>query len=249
MRNDLLHAQSSIDWAVAQLPSFNKRLSIWLKDNIVISVRDPDPNGPNEFVVAVEKAPFPLAFMVEAGAYINAIRSSLDILATSLAYRYRIPKPEDHYFPVAPSKTIFESLRGYKGSEFVQGLPQSERVKIESLKPYEGGNKALWALHRFDIVRKHRRLISPAILLNLVTVKAWGFQPTDVFTMVSRWVPIHGEAVLGHLKKDRVDDPEIEIAPYVAIDEAGPFQRKGVIETIREFAGCANSIIKWFEYP
>ena len=161
--------------------------------------------------------------MVETGIYINAIRSSLDILATSLAYRYRIPDPEDHYFPVAGSKTIFESLRGYKGAEFVQGLPDVEQVKIKSFKPYEGGNKTLWALHRLDILRKHKRLISPAILPNLMTVKAWGFQPTDVFTPVPHWVPINGETVLGHLKKDRVDEPKIEIAPYVAINEAGPF--------------------------
>jgi hypothetical protein len=82
-----------------------------------------------------------------------------------------------------------------------------------------------------------------------VTVKAWGFQPTDVFTPVPHWVPINGETVLGHLKKDRVDEPKIEIAPYVAINEAGPFQRKGAIETIREFANFASSIVKLFDCP
>jgi hypothetical protein len=247
MRDDLLHAQASIDWPVSQLPSFEKQLRMWLQDNIEISTRDPDPNVPNEVVVAIETTPFPLKFMVEAGAYINAIRSSLDILACALARRYRVPDPDKHYFPIASSQTIFESLCGYKGSKFVQGLPQSERVKIKSLQPYEGGNKTLCALHRLDIVRKHKRLISPAVLPNLVTVKAWGFQPADVFTPVPHWVPINGETILGHLKKDRVDDPKIEIAPYVAINEAGPFQRRGVIETIREFAAFAISAVRLFD--
>ena len=59
MRDDLLHAQASIDWAVSKLPSFNKSLYIWLKENIEVCVKDSDPNGPNEIVVAVEKTPFP----------------------------------------------------------------------------------------------------------------------------------------------------------------------------------------------
>jgi hypothetical protein len=247
MRDDLLHAQASIDWPVSQLPSLEKQLRIWLRDNIEITTRDSDPNVPNEVVAAVEKTPFPLKFMVEAGAYINAIRSSLDILACALAHRYGMPDPDDHYFPVAPSQRIFESLRGYKGSEFVQGLPQSERVKIESLQPYEGGNKTLCALHRLDIVRKHKRLIEPAVLPHLVTVSAWGFQPSDVFTPVAHWISGNGETVLGLLKKDRVDEPKIKIAPYIAIYETGPFHRREVIETIRTFAALANSAVKLFD--
>lgn len=43
------------------------------------------PDTPNDMVVAVEKEPLPLSFNVEVGAYINAIRSSLDILATAMA--------------------------------------------------------------------------------------------------------------------------------------------------------------------
>ena len=38
-------------------------------------------------------------FLVETGAYINAIR--MDILATALAHRHGMLKPEDVYFPVA----------------------------------------------------------------------------------------------------------------------------------------------------
>lgn len=248
MRDDLLHAQASIDWAVSQLPSFNQRLAVWLKDNIEITTRDPDPNVPNEVVVAVEKTLFPLAFMVEAGAYINAIRSSLDILACALARRYRMPNPEDQYFPIAPSKEIFESFRGYKGSEFVKGLPQSERVKIEALKPYTGGNEKLCLLHRLDIVRKHKRLIEPAVLPNMLTVSAWGAVPEEVFTPIKRCISANGETVLGLLKKQRIDDPKFHITPYVAINEADvPFYQDGVIAVIREFANLASGIVKRFD--
>jgi hypothetical protein len=104
-------------------------------------------------------------------------------------------------------------------------------------------------LHRFDFVRKHKRLIEPAILHNLVTISAWGFQPTDVFIPLADWVCVNGETALGLLKKNRVDEPKIQIAPYVAIYEAGPFNRKGVIETVRAFANVASRIVGVFDTP
>jgi hypothetical protein len=99
MRADLLHAQASIDWAVSQFPPFEERITVWLKANIKTGLRDPDPKVPNNVLVAFEKEPLPLSFIVEAGAYIHSIRSGLDILATALAYRYQMPRPEDAYFP------------------------------------------------------------------------------------------------------------------------------------------------------
>jgi hypothetical protein len=81
---------------------------------------------------------------------VNAIRSSLDILASGLARRYNIPRPEKAYFPVVGSETSFTAAKHYRGSHFVKGLPYPERGFIEALKPYKGGNKTLWGLHRAE---------------------------------------------------------------------------------------------------
>ena len=72
MRADLLNAQASVDWPVSQFPSFRDRMNSWLRKNITVAVEDGDPSIPNDIVVAVEKELFPLSFMVEAGAYLNA---------------------------------------------------------------------------------------------------------------------------------------------------------------------------------
>jgi hypothetical protein len=57
-------------------------------------------------IVATAKQPLPLEFSVEAGILINAIRTSLDILATSLAHRYNIPNPDDVFFQSPNRPTI-----------------------------------------------------------------------------------------------------------------------------------------------
>jgi hypothetical protein len=82
VREDLLDAQASIDWAVAHFESFNQRLNLWRHENTEITVVDPGPHIPYKELLAGQKAPLPRFFNVEAGAYINSIRSSLDILAT-----------------------------------------------------------------------------------------------------------------------------------------------------------------------
>ena len=148
----MLPARASVDWVVAQLPSFQARLDTWLSGNIQTGIKELPPDVPNNLVVAVEKEPLPAAFQVEAGAYINAIRSSLDILAATLAQRHCPALIDDEYFPVVASAQIFSGQR-YKGHKLIQALPSTERAKIEMLKPYKGGDDLLYALHMLDIVR------------------------------------------------------------------------------------------------
>ena len=102
MRDDLLDAQASVDSAVAKLPAFAEEIEIWLRENVNCHIEQLEPPIPYSPIIAKLKAPLPVAFNVEAGAYINAIRSSLDILASTLAVRYSVPKPENAYFPWLP---------------------------------------------------------------------------------------------------------------------------------------------------
>ena len=154
MREDLLDAQASVDWAVTQLPAYQERIVAWLRNNIEVGFEETPPPATHDAIVLIEKAPFPRSFNVEFGAYINAICSSLDILATALASRDGgVCKPGEACFPVARSENTFMSGT-YKGAKLVNGLPSRERSLIEELKPYKGGNEPLWSLHQLDIQRE-----------------------------------------------------------------------------------------------
>lgn len=250
MRADLLNAQASVDWPVSQLPSFRDRVSSWLNANIYVSYEDPDPNVENLVVVAVERELFPLAFMVEAGAYLNAIRSSLDILACALGARYGIPKADEASFPVAQSEAAFASGK-YKGAEFLKALPESERAKIEALRPYAGGNDFLWTLHRLDITRKHKRLIEPAIRPQSIVVSGWTTDlDEDAFTPVLHGhVGVHDKTVIGLLSKTLGDRVTVRCTPFIAFNEPTLVRYKPAVAAIKEFADCATSIITLFDAP
>ena len=95
MRHDLLEVQASIDWPFSRLVDFSNRLEAWLTASVRIEIRDVPPPATQNPIVAVETELLPLAFSVEAGAYINAIRSSLDILEMVLVRRHGLVIPED----------------------------------------------------------------------------------------------------------------------------------------------------------
>jgi hypothetical protein len=246
MRDDLLDAQACVDWAIAQFPSFQKRIDSWLADNVNFTVKDSPAPAAYDPVIAFVKSALPREFNVEVGTYINTIRSSLDILASTLATRSGAVRHEDAYFPIARSATAFMA-GDYRGHKLVKALPQIERSHIETLKPYQGGDETLWALHQFDIVRKHRRLIDAEVVPLALTLDGRGtvvdFKPGNP---VTGWLRTDEETVIGFLGKGS-SHPDIKFMSHVAITEAGPFFRKPVVATLAQFAGAANAIIKLFD--
>lgn len=214
-----------------------------------MAIRKQPPNVPNNVVVVAEKEPFPLTFQVEAGAYINAIRSSLDILAATLADRHCKTLIDEAYFPVASSESIFLSGNGYKGHKFIKALPAKERGIIEALKPYKGGNASLYALHQLDVVRKHVRLLAVEVQPRIFVVSGWG-RATDAFTPVSTGSVRTGpdETTIGLLAKDAAEQPQINITPQVSFGETDYFPRREVITALHQFANFAKSVIREFNF-
>ena len=247
MRDDLLEAQAAIDWATANFPSLKQRLDGWLKLDVRVEIKELEPDVPNDLIVATEKEPLPLAFNVEVGAYLNALRSSLDILACAIARRHGVQKIDNVYFPVARSADHFAS-GNYKGKELIKGIPPAERAKIESLKPYEGGNLLLWSLHHLDIVRKHQRLLEVQVSPRTFSITMWG-DIDEYITMVSTgWKrSTDQEAVLALIKKG-APKPQMRLSPHVSLIEPA-LGRKPLINALDDFASLAHSIIGLFDAP
>lgn len=246
MRPDLLEAQACIDWPTGQLPDFARRLEDWLKRGVTIEIKELELPADNNLIVAIENELLPLQFHAEAGAYINSIRSSLDILAMALMNRHSIPIPEHRvYFPISKSKEEFER-KGSPAQQLLDGLPAIDRRFFNDLKPYQGGNDALWTLHHLDIVRKHRRLLNAR--LNPIHISMAGALAEGDFTPLGGdgSIQVGEETVLGLLRKG-VPRPAIFTTFYVAIDEPGFVARKPVTAVLAQLASVATFIINFFD--
>lgn len=246
MRADLLEAQACVDWPMSQLPDLSKRLKDWLTRGVTIQKKELPPPAESNLIVAVENELLPLYFQAEVGAYINSIRSGLDVLAMVLVKRHDLKIGEDRVlFPIAKSKEDFERDGG-SARKFVEDLPKLERQLIDHLKPYQGGNEALWALHHLDIVRKHRRLLNAR--LKPIHMSIQGTLAEGDFTPLGGEgsIQVGAETVLGMIKKG-VPPLSVRTSFYVGIDEEGFAAGKPVEAVLAQLASAATYAIKLFD--
>jgi hypothetical protein len=239
--DDLLEPRASVDWAVAQLETLAGRIKAWEEKRPYELVTYFDAErGKYAFKYAVGN-PLPLLINAEAGAIINSIRSSLDILAVALAKRHGAANVKDVSFPVSASASVF----AHSGVKSINRLSAQDRAVIEGLAPYKGGNDALHALHQMDITRKHRRLLtvhSDNIHFGLsgsALGAVWPYElpaderPEDKTILV--WVDANPA------------DCKAELAVEVTLARTEPLQPEPVVPALREFADLAYGIIDLFD--
>lgn len=244
MKDDLLDADASVRWAVSNLPSFEQRLKAWVDDNIHMSVMELPSEPGKDALIMVERERLPYAFNAEAGAYINAIRSSLDMVASALAERDMVIPKDKVYFPVAGNAAEF-AAGNYKGSKFVNSLCGTNRKIIEAIRPYKGGNNLLFFLHELDVMRKHRRLLKVRVSPLTLTYSGAGLELFGDLpeTRTRRIAP---DATLLAFLTERGKQPELKLSALVSFDEAN-FGFDAVV-AIKLLAETADTIINAFDF-
>jgi len=95
-----------------------------------------------------------------AGDVVHNLRSALDHLAYQLVL---VGSPNATptrriEFPIAETETKYKTEKAGK----VQGMRADAIEAIDRLKPYKGGNDALWRIHELDNIDKHRTLFTVA---------------------------------------------------------------------------------------
>jgi hypothetical protein len=212
----------------------------------VTELRDPGDHATHNLIIGVEKELLPLSFNVEVGAYINTIRSSLDVLAMALVRRHNLDISEDKvYFPIARNEANFIDKK-WNGRKLLNALPKTDRELIESLKPYQGGSIAIWAMHHLDILRKHRRLLS--VVLRPITISIQGtLAPGDFEPLAVDAVHVNEEVIIGMLRKG-VDEKLVRAKFYIGVNEEEHLTRRPVLASLAYLTDAASGIIALFDY-
>ena len=107
------------------------------------------------FLLRVHRT-LPLKCNTIVGDCIQNLRAALDYLARQLVLA-NDGKPTRHTaFPISDSANEFET----GGLGRLKGASEEAMAVLKKVKPYRGGNDALWRLHRLSIVDKHHEFIT-----------------------------------------------------------------------------------------
>jgi len=242
MRDDLLGAQAAVDWSVSQIEVLSDRINGWIQSSPYTAVTEPDGDSGYDIIKArLVGEPLPLVINAEAGAIINMIRSSLDLLAVALAERNGAIGPKDVYFPIADDVLSFIDPKG-GAIEKIYRLSTADRAQIKKLKPYEGGDNILFSLHRLDILRKHQRLVGVSPSMREGTLYQFGetYEVPEI---------LYGHALedgtpLWRISARKKAHADMRLA--VRFTETPFGARRPVINVLKAFAARASEIIRMF---
>lgn len=103
------------------------------------------------------KEHIPAEWSAIVGDAIHNIRASLDLLMVAVVRRCDPGRQSYNHvhFVVRETKDEFEA--GLPKN--IKGASAEARRLVEELKPYKGGNEALWRLHQLDILDKHKAIV------------------------------------------------------------------------------------------
>jgi hypothetical protein len=216
-----------------------ERIINWRRSKPYTVVIDPDTKLGEKLYRFRNIRPLDPIVHAEAGAIIHSIRSSLDVLACTLAARNGCQDSRSTYFPIGKSSADFLSKNFM---EKIKRLSQVDRQVIIDLQPYPGGKgDTLCRLHEMDLTRKHRRLLNTFVSPRGVFL---GGLQKATYTVPGR-IEFDEEAVFITTPSTAPDgNPTVNL--HVSFDEAGVPSNTDISQPIREFASAATAIINLF---
>ena len=248
---DLSNARAKLNWADAQINILDREIGSFIDREPYRFREKPKPHfqrEPNEAqrklfeagrffeVVLTEEVPTPIKAGI--GMVVQAQRDSLDYLAYALAVKNGAVEPNDVYFVIADSDACFSD----KGAQRkLRRLSEDDRLTIEALKPYKGGNNLLSSLRWLNNKSKHRDLIAIATMPDVMHLGHSRYRrllilpPGNTLCPNEQLICIEANA-----------EAQLHLSATIAFREIGHAQGQPVIETLREFSRLANSIIDLF---
>jgi hypothetical protein len=226
----------------------------------MVSVNDNPEAGKRQHTVT-RADPLPGCIPLIAGDVIHNARSALDHLIRQLIIANN-RNPEDPKYSRA-AFTVWRSEAAYKANRpgDAKGISQAALDVYYGLKPYKGGNDALWRIHQLDIVDKHRLLLTIAAAHRNVIIdfantvrKLTESGPDwmqDVPSMPLALIPADrpviapGVVLFGAPLGDDAND-DVKITIQIALSEPQVVEGEPVIPTLSQLIDYVEQVVALF---
>jgi hypothetical protein len=245
-------AKENIDDLKARVTAFHKSRPYY------VEAEKDSQTGDTVQRIRIAKVPSPILGAI-AGDAIHNLRSSLDVLMVCVMSDGRQVDPESNRGGGFP---IWETPGPY--AEYIRGGKEGSRAKarmdcIKAIKPYKGGNDALWALHVASIVDKHKSLLPAWGTIRYINFDPYiGMRaqfpelsniPTHRYTIRidDQKYPAQDGAVFSRV---RPGEPEMDMNPKIGLEvsfgEPRILKGKPMLNMLELFLGVVELIVKLF---
>ena len=203
----------------------------------------PDAKSGKKLAIATLTSQPPKHIRIRTGVLKNELRAILDSLACTLAVRNETPASGDElrniFFPIVKSRGEFRK-KTVKGK--IQRISVEDLKKIEALKPWEGGNDLLFALHENDRIRKHQRLILTEAAGTGISIVDGTYTHGDVFRVQG---DLSKGAVIAILSPD--SEPQLEMHLKVCFSEPASIRARELVPILCQMTNAVALALKSFQ--
>lgn len=190
----------------------------------------------------------PLKISVVVGDVLHNLHSALDLAISDVLFAHTGQRYSHLKFPIYPDKKAFEN--GIANGKIKLAPPQIITLLKETIKPYQGGDDALWSLHNLNIVDKHIALVEIDQLTAMIAIDAEDDGGNKII----------GGTLIASTGKTAIpwadtgaDHGEIHIKNYgkpafnVLFSKGLVTEGKSVIPTLYQFGELVSSIVEAFK--
>ncbi|MFM9863821.1 MAG: hypothetical protein ACKVRO_09450 [Micropepsaceae bacterium] len=237
--DDLRDARAKLAWANREIEFLAHDLAAFFERKPYAIVGERQPDGRKHLIFNVTEE-VPGIIQASVGSVLYAQRSSLDILANCLANRNGHQDSRDTYFPIAKTATAVATDKDFRKK--IRKLADSDKAKIIGLKPYQGGNDRLYALHHLNLMDKHRRLLEISGTINQFGLSGFG-HVREIRTHFGPEPMKNGAHIL---TVDTDDQINLNFTLNVSFSDSGGLPSKPIVEMLNDFTSVCDAIINMF---
>lgn len=201
-----------------------------------------------------ESPPCRLALI--AGDVVHNLRSALDLLFWQLVEANEVTPTRQDSFPIHDTAQKFEA----GGVPQVEGRISKDAIDVlRAIKPYKGGNDALWRLHRLDIADKHRTLyvVGSAFESMALPMPIFDWPPEAVEEMkrmegglfyrpADRMFPLEKGDVLFIDNEPAQPKTEMKFRFEVAFGQGEVVEGEPILDALNEIGGVTEQTVELF---
>ncbi len=236
-------AHLKIKWADKHIADLQAVFSRFLQTDFYRLGVDRDPDGRNvlrfESTVAV---PWETPLLI--GDAVHNLRSALDHVAHAIVADAGLTPSRRVSFPFAQDRQELISTLRNGEIEAAAGQTLIDLI-VDTVRPYKGGNDALYAIHALDIVDKHKLLIPVISVIGLhgVSGRGGGVTMQNCSFGVSEGGVLNAISIPGPFEITDHGQPMFE----VRFDQGQALEGQPVLPTLHQLSQLVAGVVETIE--